>query len=280
MRTYSDSDPDFLDSIPNLMYKYRDWADENHKRIVEQGEIYLPSPDQFNDPYDATLPFRYRDEDMADPGKVFTKLSEIGRKHFPDIDNTELHEMCFKRQYSGAFENGKYWKEDYEDHKKELNRFGIFATTTKKDNLLMWAHYANCHKGFCIGFDKFVLFRIIQSTLSSVHYEKDLPKIPLLFEDEYGASLLRLLITKSLDWQYEDEYRIVLNEGARTKFYLPPEGIKEIIFGLKMPEQHKVEITELVKVKYPHVQLFQSNMNLEEFKLDMIPILKISNARG
>lgn len=277
MKTYTEDDPLFLDNIPNPMYKYRDWADDFHKRIVIKGEIYLPSQDQFNDPYDATLPFKYKEEDMADSAMVFTKLLELGRIHSPGIKDAELHRLCFERQNSGDFENGKYWKDGYEEHKKELNRFGILATTTKKDNLLMWAHYANCHKGFCIGFDKFILFKSIQSTLSPVIYEKELPKIPLLFNDKYATSYLRLLTTKSIDWRYEDEYRIVLIEGARTKFYLPPEGIKEIIFGLKMPEQHKEEISELVKEKLPHVQLFQSCMNLEEFKLDMIPLLKFPN---
>ena len=29
-------------------------------------------------------------------------------------------------------------------------KFGIFAVSTKIDNILLWSHYSNSHKGICI----------------------------------------------------------------------------------------------------------------------------------
>jgi len=41
------------------LYKYRAWNDDMNyqKRIITNNEIYLSSADQFNDPFDASLPF-------------------------------------------------------------------------------------------------------------------------------------------------------------------------------------------------------------------------------
>lgn len=264
---------DFLGNIPNPMYKYRDWNNEFHRRILTHNEVYLASPDQFNDPYDATLPFRYKDEDMT-PDKIFLKLLQIGEEYEKGLSPAELHSKCWERQNSGAFENGNYWKENYADHKKQMNEFGIFSTTTKKDNLLMWAHYTDSHKGFCVGFDKFILFETIFATLTPVIYGKELPTIPLLEDDPHASSLIRILATKSEDWKYEDEYRIILQGGARKTFILPDQGIKEVILGLKMTEGHKDEITEVVTKRLPHINIYQTDINLELFKLNMIPILK------
>jgi hypothetical protein len=263
----------FLDNIPDPLYKYRDWYNDHHKRILTHNEIYLASPDQFNDPYDCTAPFRYRDEDLT-PENIFTKLMELAKRHHPEMTATQLHQECFERQQSGIFENGKYWKDAYLEHKNEMNKFGVLSTTSKKDNLLMWAHYANSHNGFCIGLDKFILYNVIRGTLMPVIYDKNLPRKPLLEDDSYSSYLINILATKSDDWLYEDEYRIILNNAARQTFKVPSEIIKEIIFGFKMPEKHKVEIFNLVRAKFPHVRIFQSDMSLNEFKLNMIPILK------
>ena len=35
---------------------------------------------------------------------------------------------------------------------KDINNFGAFSMSQLKDNILMWSHYANQHKGFCIEF--------------------------------------------------------------------------------------------------------------------------------
>lgn len=48
-----------------------------------------------------------------------------------------------------------------EDIKKSYqiisNQFGIISLTETHRNILMWAHYANSHKGVCIGYKKISL---------------------------------------------------------------------------------------------------------------------------
>ena len=263
---------EFLDNIPDILYKYRCWDDPYQKRILTDNEIYLASADQFNDPFDSTLPYRFIEDDLT-PENIYIKLHELGREQWPNISEEELQQKCYERQMSGIFENGQYWKGDYEDHKKEMNtKFGILSLTSKNSNLLMWSHYSNSHRGFCIGFDKYILFKVIYGTLGPVIYSNEFPSVGLF--DKNFQGLARILMTKSKDWEYEDEYRVTKIDSARQVFKFPNEAVKEIILGYKMEDDYKDEIGKLARQKFPNSTIYESQMNLEQFKLDMIPFLK------
>ncbi len=45
--------------LPEHLYKFRVFGDPNHKRILTHNELFFPSPRQFNDPFDGTIPARY-----------------------------------------------------------------------------------------------------------------------------------------------------------------------------------------------------------------------------
>ncbi len=41
------------------IYKFRDWEDDNHKKMIRENTIHFASIASFNDPFDSTIPFRY-----------------------------------------------------------------------------------------------------------------------------------------------------------------------------------------------------------------------------
>lgn len=267
---------EFLENIPQPLYKYRQWIEpcsekQFSRRILTESELYLASADQFNDPFDATIPFKYKEEQLI-PENIFLKLLKTGKEMFPDLSDEDLMQKCYEQQYSGHFDNGTYWKENYEKFKEDNNKtFGILSLTSKRDNLLMWSHYANSHYGFCVGFDKFALWDLIGGVLGRILYQSEFPSVGL-FDNSLGT-LITLLTTKSQDWEYEDEYRITKPEAARKIFNFPAHAILEVILGYKMPDNEKDEIVQLTKAKFPKTKIFESRMSLEKFKLDMIPIL-------
>ncbi len=260
-----------MDGIPEILYKYRDWNESYHQRLLTENELFLASAGQFNDPFDVSLPYRYREEDMT-PENIFQKLYLMAKEKYPEYSEEMLHQMCYERQQSGAFENGQYWRENREGFKERMHAiFGIVSLTTKNDNLLMWSHYANSHKGFCIGLDSELVFHAVGGTITPVFYDETFPEIPLFGNPV--ADMVQILATKSTHWEYEDEYRLMKTYAAKTAIVLPDEAFKEIILGLNMSEEYAVEITQLVKVKFPNMKIYQSQMNEDEFKLDIIPIL-------
>lgn len=267
---------EILGNIPQPLYKYRQWTEpcvdnQYQRRILTDNELYLASAEQFNDPFDVTIPFKYR-EDQLTPDNIFSKLWQTGKELYPDLSDSDLMQKCYEQQQSRRFESGAYWKEIYEEYKKRnYKNFGILSLTSKKDNLLMWSHYSNSHKGFCVGLDKYHLWNLVGGMLGPIIYQTEFPTVGLF--DENGPGLTRLIMTKSTEWEYEDEYRITKMFAAKQIFQFPNEAVLEIILGYRMPDEEKDLIVKLAKGKFPNVKLFESKMSLEKFKLDMIPIL-------
>lgn len=260
-----------MDGIPEILYKYRDWNDNYHQGLLKENELFLASAGQFNDPFDVSLPFRYREADLT-PENLFLKLIESAKNMHPDYSDQQLHHMCFERQNSGAFDDGQYWREHHEGFKERMHAiFGIVSLTTKNDNLLMWSHYANSHRGFCIGLDSEMVFNEVGGTITPVFYDETFPEIPLFGNPVAG--MIQILATKSTHWGYEDEYRLMKINAAKSTVTLPDEAFKEIILGLNMNEDSRKEIIQLVRARFPNMKIYQSQMNEDEFKVNIIPIL-------
>ena len=81
--------------------------------------------------------------------------------------------------------------------------------------MLMWAHYASYHQGFCVEYDlsniepldyrKRFLFPVTYSDDvfdATEHYKKDMDD-----ENYNNIYLARAALVKAKDWQYEKEWR-------------------------------------------------------------------------
>ncbi|MNK65760.1 hypothetical protein D3C87_850620 [compost metagenome] len=260
----------YLDNIPKVLYKYRVWNNTLHQRLLTENEIFLASPANLNDPFDASLPFQY-DPSLMTKENITRKLLEQGRLIWPDISDEELHDRAFKEQSSGKFEDGSYWKDQHEKTKADLHKtIGLLSLTTHPDNLLMWAHYANCHSGFCVGLDSNILFEVIGGTIGPVTYVEDFPLMSLFPEDgESVKHMVKMLNSKSPHWTYENEYRLTKSESANKAYELPSEAIKEVVLGCKMRQDDMTAIIEVMDSKFPNARIFEAKTSLESFTLNL-----------
>lgn len=257
--------------IPEILYKYRDWENPNHKRILYDFEVYLPSPKKFNDPYEASIPFEYAEEELT-AEKIFFKLTNMARQRYPDWDDARIHEYAFEAQQKDLVHDKSHKEKLYEKYKKEIeDTYGIFSLTAIQNNFLMWSHYANSHSGFCVGFDSKLLFETVKGGLVPVDYRDDLPKF--LFDEDITEFSRKQLATKSTVWEYEDEYRLIKHLAANKKFYLDKSCIKELVFGVKMDVKIKFELIEHVKKNIPHCAVYDTELNQEYFRVDLKQIL-------
>lgn len=162
------------------------------------------------------------------------------------------------------------------------NAIGILSLTETPDNLLMWAHYANSHEGFVIGFDNhhpyFDERRGPQDEfhyLRKVEYRKQRPNTPMI-----ELTGTELFLVKSEQWSYENEWRILrplqdANQVIEKALYpihlfaFPPEIIREIIIGCRMPEEIRSQIVQTVKwdEQYQDVEILQAKPDEQEFRL-------------
>lgn len=264
--------------IPKILYKYRDWSDEDHKKILTHNEIWISSPKQFNDPFDCALPFKYNREDLTE-ANIYLKLRSIIKHEEPWLNDEQLEQACFVRQQATDFTNPGLPDEEYDKMMEDVDsRFGILSLSKKKDHLLMWSHYSNCHKGFCVGINPDALISSSEGLFRKVIYSKYFPEMPLFADSaEQVKSIERLLVTKSPGWKYESEFRYITRRRGKFIVTLPDSAIKEIALGVKMPDEQKNEIFLLAKSKFPDAKIFECRRNKSTFKLDFIPLIKSSN---
>jgi hypothetical protein len=169
--------------------------------------------------------------------------------------------------------------------------FGILSLTKSNNNGLMWAHYADSHKGFAIGFDsESPFFKSGKSNegLREVKYSSQRAIVPYgglksLDSDGLAKANEYFFFTKSENWRYEEELRILASlkkadsipckvEGYDLcLFNFPKECVKEVILGYRMPEDTRQEIAKILERKYPRTVLYQALLNETQFDLDIVP---------
>lgn len=134
----------------------------------------------------------------------------------------------------------------FDNFEFERHLFGVVCLSETRDNLLMWSHYANEHKGCVLGFaiseqgskslidGSFRFFENYKASKgfdgniknvtyrSSLKYEHDFLESELseycLFDESFKEEIYRV---KSNDWMYEKEQRAVLPLEQADKIVVP-----------------------------------------------------------
>lgn len=126
-------------------------------------------------------------EDLNDPFELLA----------PRLDTDEQHQI-----WEG-------WKE------AQKNRWGALCFSKTWRNPVMWGHYADRHRGMCLGFD------IPDKLLMPILYKQERPKIDVekLHQDAKltGDVANRFLRTKYAGWSYEREVRVYARLNNRDR---------------------------------------------------------------
>ena len=246
--------------IPAVLYKYRSW-NENTKKILSDHQLYFSNPDDFNDPYDCKPVVEEVEFRLTPDAKVF----------FHNADGSSVVTPISNGDLSVGYQMQKQIVE------QSWASFRICSFTVKADNILMWSHYADYHKGICLVFDTTKDSQCF-SLGCKVNYSKIRPKYSLC----QAVKTINPLNTKFIDWQYEKEYRIIKSHLEYCKndksnlFYFQPEALTEIIFGAKAPIELYFEVKSMCDANgLGHVKFSKMNIaDVELYRLTKVPIGK------
>ncbi|MDR6536983.1 DUF2971 domain-containing protein [Variovorax soli] len=191
---------------------------------------------------------------------------------------------------------------------------GMVCFSRTRRHLLMWAHYTNSHKGVLLEFDdKHPCFSRKIADLgdppASVHpeavdgwrnavAEKRFPDLwgrldDVQYSDERFTvysdleedAVKRICLTKSLEWAYEQEVRLLwpvalADEPESSKrqfakawevrlFSVPPGALRSITLGALCHSESQLEIKRrLDKTDTGHVQILRAVPDKQEFRLN------------
>jgi hypothetical protein len=220
-------------SIPEHLYKYRA-LDVRTLSALATNRLFFVDYKLFNDPFDC---------------------------------------QAVKKLDAEAQNSLRTWTEEFD----ALDRFRVCQLSAVRDDVLMWGHYGDSHRGFCLefrprndaAFSEMCFPVIYQPEYPDLNGSEKSP-------EEVPHPLLRLLMTKSEQWSYESEWRMVLHVEAEekippaTEFQYDPQVLTGIIFGLRMPDDHK-RLIRLVTANHKHLRFYQATRDDASYAIKIEP---------
>ncbi|MGE0133390.1 MAG: DUF2971 domain-containing protein [Blastocatellales bacterium] len=268
--------------------------------VLERTQLRFSPPHAFNDPFDLKpniqgfSPREYWNAEFRDalPEIVQEQYAELPEK-IRALVSVEMVQALASAKALAMEQEGfelaqfiaPYLRSVMETKFEEL--VGIFCLTEKPDNLLMWAHYADSHQGFVVEFEGADRFfnqrRSKDDEFCHVRKVKYSDKRPTLSLSEIES--LDTFLTKSLDWEYEQEWRMLMPLPMANRvikampidihlFKFPRRMVKAVILGSRANESLKRRITDILKTskEYDHVHIRQAQIDREEFKVNIADI--------
>ncbi|MEP7229002.1 MAG: DUF2971 domain-containing protein [Ginsengibacter sp.] len=250
-----------------ILYKYRNWNDCYHKRILEQNKLWLSSPVGLNDPYDCQIP-AIIDNQEINSYEFFHFLQESFMAEFP---GKSLNDNDINEKWNEIKKNPQHFFSQRQSQLLEMYlSFGVFSLCKNPDNFLLWSHYADAHKGLCIGFNIKDLVTHFNGTFEKVTYQRDLPVFKFLENQEETFS--KTLATKHIQWDYEKEWRITKINSADQEIDIPDTTIAEVYLGAKMDAYTKEKIMKILSKKTSPIKIFKMQLSKTLFKVEPVLI--------
>jgi len=256
---------------PIKVYKYRSWSDENHRNLLLKNHLFFTSPKDFNDPYDYKIPYDFSLLDTEEKIETYLAKKKIEiASHFPAKDLEQLL-INFRQRLRNELPQVQ---EDYNSLYFDGGdkHYGVLSLSERWDSILMWSHYADFHKGYCVGFWEEKLRNTFIVTGGRVIYppENNFPRLSPI--GDFFENMIQESHVKSSDWKYEQEYRL-----AKVFYPVVPttedriqefsnDFISEIIIGISASEKTREELIQIGKMK--GVEVYQSIKKPFKFEMD------------
>lgn len=261
-----------------MYYKYVPF-DEGTLRILTEGTIKYTHPSEFNGPYDC-FPTYVDDPDDIGRGRrpmfdraVDSYVAERGEKLNP------AKRLIKRREFSRALQSQldtPTWRAGV------LRNVGVVSLSSVPNNMLMWSHYADCHRGFAVGFritcDGLAATDIrdhgYQLLPHEVSYSKTRPQVSFA-ADSRVEQMEKMLLVKSRNWRYESEHRVIeVKRGPGIHSYNRDRVLSCVIAGMRMSEHDLETLRSTVQSlndqpSLAHVKLFQTQASPKTFDLDI-----------
>ena len=251
---------------PASIFKY---FPPNGKRFeaIRDNKLWYSAPSQFNDVFDSDFPI--------DRTSVFNSiLSQIPnnkgiRKGSPMWRDLQAEMSKSLRQFHGTM-----------DHVRRTTGVACFSESC--DSLLMWAHYAQNHQGICVEYELLKFSTELNFSLVPIIYSTERARLSSIdignTEPSSLAFFIGCLTTKSNEWSYENEWRIIRDSGACGKAWndekhgalLPSVTPSSIILGCDTSVQFEKEVCDYCDEK--KINLFKMEKDETEYRLNKKPV--------
>lgn len=252
---------------PISLYKYYSDKQMNFDN-VKTNKMWFSIADMFNDVFDGILSFDVR---------------SILKSAWEQIPNNDMLEVIRLNERFNNEMNNRIAdiKAAFEKMRREL---GIACFSESCQSLLMWAHYANNHRGICVQYNMRDMISKYNITPMPIIYsdKKTVIKslnMKTLEKDGFGYSI-RSILSKSREWSYEKEWRAINTDIALANTWrenktgalfdmIPPSSI---ILGCQATSDFENQVKEYCESS--KINLYKMEKDEYEYKLNRKPILE------
>jgi hypothetical protein len=142
---------------------------------------------------------------------------------------------------------------EYIESLNNISEIGIACFSENGMEPLLWSHYTNSYRGFCI---KFNLGKLIKSSSEVVKLKRVIySQYPNVISEMHPFSSFYQYLLKLHNWSYEREWRLLFKNPANVgnRFSFDKNSIEEISVGYKNMDNFTDREKEL-KVKFDQIR--------------------------
>lgn len=287
-----------LTSKPPL-FKYL--SPESTLAVLKGGTLKWSSPKIFNDPFDSQWNIAHNATGPSFDAFIAPAYKKLltERIDWSKIRNPAKREMVSRlRQQLAAkpdeldkiiAECRDYFLKDGHDVlfqrlDRRLQQLRLLCLSEEPRSLLMWSHYAMEHQGAVLEIDP------DQLTFTKFHRVEYVSEFPEVIPGKEWADLITrsisppsdskyveiLVSTKSKEWSYEREWRLVYLETDTVRgtsddelVAFPPNAIRKVILGCRADSHFSQEVTDILNTRFPHVIVQRAAQSRSSFSLDI-----------
>ena len=245
---------------PSKLYRYRpgnSWDIDS----IREDTVWLSTLKEYNDPFEVRASIDF--EGVVDSFlHMDPKTVEYMRMHHIDKNHP-----IYKKALTDLKQRGEKLQEEL-----SMKTLRIFTACfcENKSSLLMWAHYANAHKGFCIGYDFKDIVKKFGANIVPVIYSSDYSVIRSyeMFVDHYEF-FLNAWRCKSEEWSYEKEWRLAgeyrINEPYQKGYLAKMAKPSCIYMGVNIDDTVKHQLIDICQER--KIKLYQMQLSEKSYRL-------------
>lgn len=273
--------------------------------VIESKSFRWSAPTLFNDPFDHQLGFVLDEEPEAfathlynstlrlifgdieptpNPESTYFTMAMALRANRVRLPKDELMSMLHKSCLEVANNLHANLSQLNAVLSDQLCRSRIFCVTESPDNVVMWSHYGDEHRGVvfelaCIDeldnrllaarkveySDRFLTFPSTESYARHLTGEMPFDLLPLIW---------KIAFTKHSDWSYEREWRvhIPLYETEGHTILAEPESVfRAAILGCRVSDREAADFAAFAKAHLPEMRLLRAKPSTTSFQLGFDP---------
>lgn len=232
------------ETVPRYLYKYFPNG-INALKVIQDERIHLETPDTYNDIFDSAITItidhldllsvpdnivgaivRYTHRDCKSNVKSVICDDDFSKcENMKQVANVLITKGISKKVVDNMCQN---LVSSLKNVKFSNNLISCFCETNTSE--LMWAHYGNHLEGVCLCFDTSLDHDLFKHA-RKIDYSFNRPVV--------SRGNFNMYFTKSLTWNYEQEWRIVV-EREPNDCFISTKSCVGLILGSKLPFENKI----------------------------------------